>query len=108
MPSPTEYRIPIAAPRRVVLTLDELDGRAVRLRPITGRVLKLYEAHTLLPTDADRLLDIVEALVGGEDGLTREEIESLADATLGRIIDLSRASLTELETAAKKDEGPAA
>lgn len=98
-----DYRIPIPARRRVTVTIEELDNRTVTLRPISGRVLKLYEQVQQHPESPSGLLAIVEALVGGEGGLTDEEIDSLSLDALEQIMVVARMPIAELEAAAKKD-----
>lgn len=103
-----DYRIPIPARRRVTVTIEELEGRIVPLRPISGRVLKLYEEVQQHPNEPSRLLDIVEALLGGEGGLSREEIEGLSLDALEQVLIVARMPIQELEAAAKKEGGSAA
>lgn len=98
-----EYRIPIPAKRRITLTIEEMGGRTVTLRPISGRVLKLYEACQANPTEPSRLLDVLEVLLGGEGGLTREDIEGLSLDALEQIMIVARMPIEDLEAAAKKD-----
>ena len=108
MSASTEYRIPIAGRRPVTVTIEELDGRVVPLRPLSGRVLKLYEEAQKHPNEPTRILDIVEAVLGGEGRLTRDEIDQLSMEALEQIMVIVKTPVAELEAAAKKDAGSAA
>ena len=98
-----DYRIPIPARRRVTVTIGELNDRVVTLRPISGRVMKAWEEVRKHPDEPSRILDVVELLIGGDGGLTTDEILDLSSDALEAIMAASAVPIAELEAAAKKD-----